>query len=413
MIRGNEVQPIICRGDIMWYFYSPILVFGEGALDHLENIEGKKVFIVTDPGIKKAGLLDILVKALKDTGKEWEAFTEVEPDPGENTIYKAAEMCKAFEPHLIIGFGGGSSIDVAKGVWVLYEHPEFDNVDEIHPFQTLHTGRKASLIAIPTTSGTGAEATWAVIITREEDGQNTKLEQGNKGVVPTFAIVDPVFPQKMPPLLTAATGFDALGHCIEGYISTWQNVFSDAFAIHGTRLIFEYLPRAVKDGNDLQAREQMHNAATMAGLSFGNSQVIMGHGLAHSVGAVFHIPHGNAVGLCLPYTMEYCMNDRDSDMTRQKFALMAHSLGVAEWGTDDTTASQELVDKVKWLQKETGLPASLKELGISREDLDTCTEGIIERCLESASTVMTPRRIGVEEFQKILDYMYEGKRIDF
>lgn len=397
----------------MWYFYSPTVVFGEEALDHLENIEGKKCFIVTDPGIKQLGMLDILTQKLERVNKEWQAFTEVEPEPSEETVYKAAEQCKGFNPDLIIGFGGGSSIDVAKGVWVLYEHPEFESVDEIHPFQRLHTGGKASLVAIPTTSGTGAEATWAVIITREQDGQHAKLEQGNKDVIPTYAIVDPVFPRRMPPSLTAATGFDALGHCIEGFISTWQNPFSDALAIHAARLIFEYLPRAVQNGDDLKAREQMHTAATMAGLAFGNSQVIMGHGLAHSVGAVLHVPHGSAVGLCLPYTMEYCINDPDSDMSRKKFGLMAKAVGVAAWKDEDATAAQKLVDKVKWLQQETGLPPSLEALGISRDALDTHKEAIVDRCLESASTVMTPRNIGAEEFRKVLDCMYEGKSIDF
>ena len=132
----------------MWYFYSPILVFGEEALDHLETIEGKKCFIITDPGIKNLGMLDILTKKLENAEKEWQAFIEVEPDPREETIYRAAAQCKAYEPDLIIGFGGGSSLDVAKGVWVLYEHQDFETVDEIHPFQTLHTGRKAKLLSL-------------------------------------------------------------------------------------------------------------------------------------------------------------------------------------------------------------------------------------------------------------------------
>ncbi len=396
----------------MWYFYSPILVFGEGALDHLENIEGKKCFIITDPCIKKHGLLDILTKKLDSSGKKWEAFTEVEPDPSENTIYKAAEQCKAYEPDLIIALGGGSSIDVAKGVWVLYEHPDFTNVDEIHPFQTLHTGRKAKFVAIPTTSGTGAEATWAVIVTREKDGKHSKLEQGNKAVIPTYAILDPVFPREMPPALTAATGFDALGHSVEGFISTWQNPFSDAYALHAIRLIFEYLPQAVKKGDDLKAREHMHNAATMAGLSFGNSQVIMGHGMAHALGAVLHIPHGNAVGLCLPSTMEYCLN-AENDAARKRLGLVARSVGVADWKDDDRTAAKKLVDRVKWLQKETGLPNSLKALGVPREDLDRNMDALVEQCMESPSTVMTPREIGIEAFKKLFDYMYSGKRVDF
>jgi len=397
----------------MWYFYSPILVFGEEALDHLENIEEKKCFIVTDPGIKELGMLDILTKKLESLGKEWQAFTDVEPDPTEETVYKAAEQCKAYEPDLIIGIGGGSSIDAAKGVWVLYEHPEFETVDEIHPFHELHTGCKAKLAAIPTTSGTGAETTWAVIITRETDGQHAKLELGNKGAIPTFAIIDPVFPRRMPPELTAATGFDALGHSIEGLISTWQNPFSDAYAIHAVRLVFAYLPRAVQNADDRKAREKMHNAAAMAGLAFGNSQVIMGHGMAHALGAVFHLPHGNAVGLCLPYTVEYCINDPDSDTSVQKLALTAKSVGVADWADKERTAAGHLADKVRRLQKETGLPSSLEDLGISQADLDANMDAIIDLCMESASTVMTPRSIGIDAFKKILDYMYSGERIDF
>lgn len=395
----------------MWYFYSPILVFGEGALDHLENIEGKKCFIVTDPGIKQLGLLTILTEKLESLDREWQAFTAVEPDPREETIYKAAAQCKQYGPDLIIGLGGGSSLDVAKAVWVLYEHPEFDTIDEIHPFQKLHTGVKAKLIAMPTTSGTGAEATWAVIITRETEGIHTKLEQGNKGAVPTYAVIDPVFPRKMPPSLTAATGFDALAHSIEGYISTWRNPFSDAFSIHAVRLIFTYLPNAVN--NDQKAREEMHNAATMAGLAFGNAQVNMGHALGHALGAVLHVPHGNAVGLCLPYTMEYCINDPDSDMVITRFSTMAKAVGVAEWGNDDTTAAKKLVDTIKWLQKETGLPSTLQELGILQKDLDEKKDIIVDQCLESPSAVMVPRRIGAKEFKKVLEYMYEGKTIDF
>jgi alcohol dehydrogenase class IV len=397
----------------MWYFYSPTVVFGEGALDHFDDVEETKCFIVTDPVIKDMGLLDILTEKLDGSSKEWAAFTEVEPEPSEETVYKAAEQCKSFEPDCVIGLGGGSSLDVAKGVWVLYEHPEFETVDEIHPFQKLHTGRKAHLICIPTTSGTGSETTWAVIITRKKEGVNEKLEQGNKAVVPTYALVDPVFSQKMPPALTAATGFDALGHSIEGLVSTWQNVYSDALAIHAARLIFEYLPRAVNDGNDMCAREQMHNAATMAGLAFGNSQVIMGHGMAHAIGAVLHIPHGNAVGLCLPYTMEYCLNDPEGDVAAKKFALMARSVGVAEWGADDLSAAQALVDKVKWLQKETKIPDCLQAVGVSRDDFDGCKDAIAEQCLESASTVMTPRELGPGVFEKILDCVYWGKSIDF
>ncbi|MGC1123272.1 MAG: iron-containing alcohol dehydrogenase [Candidatus Methanofastidiosia archaeon] len=397
----------------MWYFYSPIVVFGEDALDHLETIEGKKCFIVTDPGIKNLGLLDILTRKLEDAGKTWEVFAGVEPDPREETVYAAAEQCKKYKPDLIIGIGGGSSLDTAKGVWVLYEHPEFKSVDEIHPFQTLNTGKKAKLVAIPTTSGTGAETTWAVVITRTQEGKDLKLEQGNKGVIPTFAVVDPIFTRGMPPGLTAGTGFDALAHSVECLISTWQNVFSDALAIGAVRIIFEYLPVAVKNGDDMKARELLHNAASMGGLAFGNAQVTLGHAMAHALGAVFHIPHGNAVGLCLPYAMEYCIRDPESRNSIQKFALTAKSVGVAQWSDDDSEAAEKLVEKVKWLQKETGLPPSLEDLGISEVDLDENMDTLINLCMESASTVMTPRNIGIAEFKNLFEYMYSSRKVDF
>ena len=395
----------------MWYFYSPTIVFGEGALDHVEAIEGKSWFIVTDHGIRDAGLLDILTNKLDELKKEWMSFTEVEPDPTEETIYEATRHCKAFNPDVIAGIGGGSSLDVAKGVWVFYEHPEFETVDEIHPFQKIDMGRKAVLVAIPTTSGTGADTTWAIVVTRKTGEQAVKLEQVNKAVIPTYAIIDPVFPAGMPASLTCATGFDALGHSLEGLISTWENPFSDAFAIQATRLIFEYLPRAVRKGGDLQAREQMHNAATMAGLAFGNSQVIMGHSMAHALGAVLHIPHGNAVGLCLPPTLLYCIRDSESTMAVGKCALMAKSVGLVAWESDNMTAAETLVSKVKWLQRETGLPTSLKALGISRDLFEEKKDAIVDQCMESPSAVMTPRSIGQSEFAYIVESLYSGEDV--
>ena len=168
----------------MWFFDSPSIIFGEDALSHLEQIEGKKCFIVTDPGIIKAKLLDILIETLKETGKEWKIFEDVESDPKEETILKGAKICQEYDPDLIIALGGGSAIDAAKGIWILYERPELQ-IDDMHPFIKLGLGKKAKMIAIPTTSGTGAETTWAIIVTRIRDGVTTKLEQGNREVIHT------------------------------------------------------------------------------------------------------------------------------------------------------------------------------------------------------------------------------------
>ncbi|GAB4318827.1 MAG: iron-containing alcohol dehydrogenase [Promethearchaeota archaeon] len=398
----------------MWFFYAPNLIFGDGALDHLEQIPGTKCFVVTDPGIVQAGLLEILTKKLDACGKSYEVFSEVEPDPHEETIYRAAEQCRAYEPDIIIGLGGGSSLDSAKCVWVFYERPDLKTVDEIHPFQQLNTGVKAKLVAIPTTSGTGAETTSAVVVTRiNPDGVAVKLEQLNKEVIPTYAIVDPVFPKGMPAKLTTATAFDALGHCLECLVSTWRNVFSDAFAVHATKMIFEYLPRVVKDPSDLEAREQMHNAATMAGLAFGNSQVHIGHGIAHVLGAVFHVPHGVAVGLTIPGVMEYVINNPDDPASRDKYSWAAKALGVASWDDEPAAAAKKLVEKVRELQSTCGFPLTLRDAGVTREQLDDKIEQVTDLCLQSGAVVMCPRPIRKETFRKLVEYSFEGKPVDF
>ncbi|MHA1340457.1 MAG: iron-containing alcohol dehydrogenase [Promethearchaeota archaeon] len=397
----------------MWYFYSPTIVFGPDSLDFLENIECNKIFIVTDPGIVELKLIDILTNKLKELSKEYKIFSEVEPDPLESTIMKGAKLCIEYEPDLIIGLGGGSSLDTAKSIWAFYENPSF-NVDDLHPFQKLNLGRKAKLLAIPTTAGTGAETTWAVIITRVlEDGTYIKLEQANKELIPTYAIIDPIFTKKMPPKLTASTGFDAVAHIMEQLISSWNNVFSDAFAIEGYSLIREYLPRAYKNGDDEEAREMMANAATMAGLAFGNAQVIIGHSLGHVLGATFHIPHGITVGLFLRYVLQFCLNDPESDFAKKRISKFAKMVGIAEWNDSEEIAIEKMLNDIKSLQEQVNLPIKISDLGISKEEFDSKLDFMAQMCMESGSAVMSPRSADSEEFKKIFIYAYEGKDIDF
>jgi len=399
----------------MWYFYSPTIIFGQDSIDFLENIDGKKVFIVTDPGIIELKLIDIITKKLKDCSKEYKIFCEVEPDPLEDTVKKAAKLCREYKPDLIIGLGGGSSMDVAKSVWAFYENdnPNF-TVDDLHPFNKLNLGRKSKLIAIPTTSGTGAETTWAVIITRVlEDGSHIKLEQANKELIPTYAIIDPIFTKKMPKKLTASTGFDAIAHIIEQLISSWNNVFSDAFAIEGYSLIREYLPRAYKNGDDEKAREMMANAATMAGLAFGNSQVIMGHSLGHVLGATFHIPHGVTVGLFITYVLQFSLNDPNSDFVKKRISKFAKMVGVADWTDSEDVAVNKMLNDIKNLQKEVELPTKISDLGIDRKVFESKLDFMARMCLESSSAVMSPRGADSEQYKKIFLYAYDGKDIDF
>lgn len=396
----------------MWYFYSPKIIFGQDSLDHLEKVKGNKVFIVTDPGIIEVKLLDILTDKLKEYGKEWKVFSEVEPDPKEETILKGAKICQDYEPDLIIGLGGGSSLDTAKGIWILYERPDLE-IDDMHPFMDLELGKKAEMVAIPTTSGTGAETTWAIIITRNRNGTEIKLEQANKAVIPTYAIIDPVFTKKMPPKLTAMTGFDAVAHTLEGLISTWRNDFSDGMAIKAMELILKYLPIAYENGDDEEAREKMHNAATMAGLAFGNSQVVMGHAMGHVLGATFHIPHGLTVGLFLPYILQYTINDPENDEIKHILAKFAKMTGMADWQDSIEDANKKLIETVKGLQVKVGLPQTLKDLNIDKEKLDEKVDMMSSQCLESSSSVMSPRAADSSTFKKLFMYAYEGKDVDF
>ena len=400
----------------MWFFYSPILCFGEGALDQLENIAGDKCFIVTDPDLVNLGAVQILTDKLDKFKKQYDIFADVEPDPSEETCLKAAAQCQAYEPNLIIGFGGGSSMDTAKAVWALYERPEL-GIDDLHPFMKLNVGQKAKLIAIPTTSGTGAETTWAVVITRHKaNGITQKLEQTNKELIPTWAIIDPIFPKGMPPKLTYATGFDALGHSIEGLLATWMNDFSDGMSHIAIRMIFQYLPRVVADGGDLEAREKMHNAATMAGLAFGNSQAIIGHSMAHVLGAFFHVTHGIGVCLALPYIMQFCINDQNNPAcvkAAEKLALVSKMMGWASFDADNMSAATVLIDKVKELQAQVGAPHAISELGLDQDEFEAQVPTMADQCMESSCSVMSPRAAGSEEFKKLYMYAWEGKDVDF
>ncbi|MBD3339731.1 MAG: iron-containing alcohol dehydrogenase [Candidatus Lokiarchaeota archaeon] len=398
----------------MWYFFSPKIIYGEDAIDFIENISGKKVFIVTDENLEKLGYLKILTDKLVQFEKQFDVFKDVKPDPHEEDVLKAKEKCIAYQPDIIIALGGGSVMDTAKAAWALYEFPDAV-VDDLHPFNMdlYELGKKAKMIAIPTTSGTGAETTWAVVISRYEQDIWKKLEQAHKGLIPTYAIVDPIFPKGMPPSLTADTGFDALAHAVEGFASVWKNEFADAMCLKAIELVFEYLPTAVKDGEDMEARDKMHQAATIAGLGFGNSQAHIGHSMGHSWGAIFHTPHGKCVGIFLPYISQYILNNPDNDEAVKIYARISKKLGWAKWDEDDNAAAHKVVTKIKDLQKEINLSSKLEDTGVSREDFDKNLDELVNLCFQSSSSVMSPRGPNTEDYKKLFTHAYEGKDVDF
>lgn len=389
----------------MWFFTSPrTIVFGEGALEYLKELEGKKVFIVTDKNLRKLGIVDKVVEQLKETGMEIRIFDEVEPEPSKQTIERGAKILSEFGADWIIGLGGGSCMDAAKAMWVLYERPDL-TIEDITPFEKLNLRKKARLINIPTTSGTGADVTWAVVITDTE--RKVKLELASKEVVADISILDPALVLDLPPRLTADTGMDALVHAIEAYTVQWKNDFSDALALRAVQLIFKYLPRAFKNGrNDPEAREKMHNAATMSGLAFSNSQIGIVHAMGHSLGAVFKIPHGRSVAVFLPYVMEYNLSEAAS-----LYAEIAEAIGITD-GSDEEKA-RKLIEAIRNLMKEIEEPLSIKEMDIPREEFEAKLDELIEKANESTGTIVNPRVPTEEDYRKLFLYAYEGKSVDF
>jgi len=388
----------------MWFFRSPQIVYGDDALSYLSQLKGKKALLVTDANILRLGFADMVKKHLEQAGMEVTIFSEVEPDPSLETVQKGAQIAAQFGPDWIVGLGGGSSIDAAKAVWILYENPGMDPRG-INPFEEFTLREKARFIAIPTTSGTGAEATWAVVLTDREEER--KLALGSPLNTPDIAIVDPALVMELPPALTASTGMDALTHAVEGYTSIWHNDFCDGLCLQAIKLVFEHLPRAYEKGrDDREARVKMHYAATIAGLGFINSMAALAHGMGHSLGAVFHTPHGRAVGLFLPYTIEFCALGGGT-----RYAEIARFLGMEF--ADEKDAAFKLAETIRELARRVKEPTSVSELGISKGEFEREVDRLVERANMDPCTSTSTRIPSDEEMKHLFLCAYRGQRVEF
>ncbi|MCI0394637.1 MAG: iron-containing alcohol dehydrogenase [Chloroflexi bacterium] len=386
----------------MWQFQSPEIIFGEDALSWLDSLQGRRAYLITDANMVRLGFAQRIQDQLAAAGLESRVFGEVEPDPSIQTVRRATSALLDYEPDVVIGLGGGSCLDAAKAAWFLYERPDVA-LEEINPFQPFETG-KARLIAIPTTSGTGADATIGVVLTDAE--QQRKLVIYARELQPAVTIVDPSLVLGLPPQITADTGMDVLSHSIEAFAGPWHNDFTDGLCLKATELVFTYLPRAYADGSDAEAREHMHNAATMAGVGLSNASIALAHALAHAFGAVFHTPHGRTVGMFLPYSLEYTATGGGT-----RYAELAAFLRLPAAGEVEGTAS--LVAAIRALARQVNQPTSIQEMGIDQAAFDQALSQLVAKAAEDPQMLTTLRVPSDDDLAQLFRYAYEGHTVNF
>lgn len=410
---------------MQWFKVPQKIYFERNSIQYLQSCRDiNRVFIVTDTSMVEFGFLSKITEELYARRNKVviQLFCDVEPDPDITTVQKGANMMDIFKPDTIIALGGGSVMDAAKGMWLFYEHPEvnFDDLKQKfmdirkRAFKYPELGRKTKLICIPTTSGTGSEVTPFAVISDKTN--NKKYPLTDYSLTPTVAIVDPEFTTNLPPKSTAMTGMDVLTHAIEAYVSVMANDYTDGLCLKAIQLVFKYLPRAVKDGkNDLEAREKMHNAATIAGMAFANAFLGMTHSLAHKVGAQFHTVHGYTCAVLLPHVIRYngTVPEKLSVWPKynhycadQKYLEIANLLGLKAKTPEEGV--EALAKAVINLCKDCDLDPNFKAMGIAKEDLEAHLDEIAALAYEDQCSPANPRVPMVEDMKKILMKAYEG-----
>jgi acetaldehyde dehydrogenase/alcohol dehydrogenase len=403
-----------------WFRVPERIYFEAGSIQYLSKLYNhKRAVIVTDKTMVQLGLVEKVMRQLEKINIDAKVFLDVEPDPSVETVKKGARMMADFGPDLIIALGGGSPMDAAKGMWLFYEYPETNFEDLRLKFADIRKrtykypklGLKATMVAIPTTSGTGSEVTAFAVITDKERG--IKYPLADYELTPDIAILDPDLVKTMPPSLTADTGFDALVHAVEAYVSVLASDFTDAMALKATELIFQWLPVVYKEPDHMQAREKMHNAATMAGMAFTNAFLGINHSLAHVLGAKFHLSHGRANAILMPYVIKYNASMPTKLIAYPKYEFpeadrrymeLARYLGLPAGSVAEGVES--LIQAVINLRKELNLPATLEEAGIKAEELEGVVKEMAYKAFADQTTTSNPRMPLVEELEMIYRLAY-------
>jgi acetaldehyde dehydrogenase/alcohol dehydrogenase len=415
------------RNNMQWFKIPGKIFFESGSTSYLAKMPNiNKAFIVTDPSMTQLGYVNKVLYQLRKREEyvHCEIFDQVETDPSLETIMKGVDSMNKFNPDVIIALGGGSAIDAAKGMWLFYENPDADFKSMSLKFLDIRKrtykfpplGKKAKLVAIPTTSGTGSEVTSFAVIS--DKTENKKYPLADYELTPDVAIIDPDFVMSVPKKSTAWTGMDVLTHAIEAYISILASDYTDALAIHAIEMVLTYLKKSYDMGAaDPVAREKMHNASTMAGMAFTNAFLGINHSLAHKLGGEFHIPHGCANAILLPHVIRYNGTSCPTKFTSwpkyesyivgdKIFALM-NKLGFKPKNNDD--AVELLATKVEELNKYLGIPATLKEYGVDEKTFLSKVGPLADLAFSDQCTTANPRLPLVSELEDLYMIAYFGK----
>ena len=412
------------NNNMQWVKLPPKIYFERNSIKYLRDMkEMDKAMIVTDRGMYNLGYVEKIEDVIRRRRNkvDLELFFDVEPDPSIDTVEKGVELMRNFEPDVIIALGGGSSMDAAKVMWLMYEHPEvnFDDIKQKfmdirkRAFKFPELGKKARLICIPTTSGTGSEVTPFAVITDKR--ANKKYPLTDYALTPTVAIVDPELAMTMPASIAADTGIDVLTHAVEAYVSILASDFTDGWAKQAVKLVFDYLEESVTKGTPI-AREKMHNAASIAGMAFANAFLGMNHSLAHKIGGEFHVPHGRTNGILLPHVIKYNgtiptklniwpkIENYKADV---KYMELAQLIGLkpktpAEGVQMFADACEELCHKV-------GLASNFESQGIDKKEWDAAIHRMAMNAYEDQCTPANPRMPMVHDMEAILRTTWDYK----
>lgn len=425
-----NIKTVAERRENMLWFRAPEKVYIKKgclpvALDEVGNVmQKKKAFIVTDSFLYKNGYTKPITDKLDEMGVTHTTFFNVAPDPTLACAKEGVAAMNAFQPDCIIAVGGGSAMDAGKIMWVMYEHPEVDFLDLAMRFMDIRKrvytfpkmGEKAYFIAVPTSAGTGSEATPFAVITDERTG--VKYPLADYELMPNMAIVDADFHMTAPKGLTAASGIDAVTHCLEAYASMMATDYTDGLAIRSLQMIFQYLPRAYDNGpNDPVAREKMANAATMAGMAFANAFLGVCHSMAHKLGAFHHLPHGVANALMIDYVLRFNAAEVPAKMgtfpqydhphTLARYAEVADALGVK--GRTDADKLEGLIKKIDELKDYVGIKKSIQEYGVDEKYFLDTLDDMVEQAFDDQCTGANPRLPLMSEIKDMYLRAYYGK----